>query len=44
MSDPIANRACAPGISVIAVAPNPSLHPTCYSRLRRLPHAGELKR
>jgi hypothetical protein len=24
--------------------PNPSLHPTCYSRLRRLPPAGELKR
>jgi hypothetical protein len=24
--------------------PNPSLHPTCVSRLRRLPHAGELKR
>jgi hypothetical protein len=22
--------------------PNPSLHPTCYSRLRRLPPAGEL--
>lgn len=24
--------------------PNPSLHPTCSSRLRRLPHAGELQR
>src|SRR5215831_16644605 len=24
--------------------PNPSLHPTRYSRLRRLPRAGELKR
>jgi hypothetical protein len=23
---------------------NPSLHPTCYRRLRRLPQAGELKR
>jgi hypothetical protein len=24
--------------------PNPSLHPTCYSGLRPLPQAGELKR
>jgi len=27
-----------------AVQPNPSLHPTCYSGLRPLPQAGELKR
>jgi len=26
------------------VPPNPSLHPTCYSGLRPLPQAGELKR
>jgi hypothetical protein len=29
---------------VSAAPPNPSLHPTCYSGLRPLPQAGELKR
>jgi hypothetical protein len=27
-----------------AAPANPSLHPTCYSGLRPLPQAGELKR
>ena len=32
-------------VTVIAQGwPNPSLHPTCYSGLRPLPQAGELKR
>ena len=32
-----------PGLAAI-VPPNPSLHPTRNSRLRRLPRVGELKR
>jgi hypothetical protein len=31
------------GVMSVAL-PNPSLHPTCYSGLRPLPQAGELKR
>ena len=31
-------------LSTRSVRPNPSLHPTCYSRLRRLLPAGELQR
>jgi hypothetical protein len=30
--------------SVKPLRANPSLHPTCYSGLRPLPQAGELKR
>jgi hypothetical protein len=36
-------KKCAVSLSRDAPA-NPSLHRTCYSGLRPLPHAGELKR
>ena len=47
LDDARGGRVAAIALACFAVAvvrPNPSLHRKCYSRLRRLPHSGELKR
>jgi len=41
---PDADRHSESSTPVMPMRPDPSLHPTCYSRLRLLPPAGELER